>query len=1224
MVDESTKAAERRLELEKAIRDVKKEALDDGEAALSQAEAELRARGRISDAIQKELTTATRRLDATEDEIEKLEEKLRLHGELGETEQKALENAKEILVKRKEELAIAVRRSKEAEKIKEAEDKVKAAQDEIKGATADILTKTLGVGDAWKDVTFVGKLFKGREAGISFAQSLALMGQEMEKMLSTTNILGSAFTRVYTSTLAMVISTDSALAGFNRATGFAGKFNEEIAEASAASAKFGASMSDTGAAATGLAQSMSSFTTVTPQARSEMISLAAGLEKVGIGAEVSGKMMDDAMKGWGMSREEAQQMTLDLVATADALGYVGGASKYAQDFNSAMKELSKYGAAGADVFKELAITSKAAGVEMDTLMSIAGKFDTIEGAASAAGELNAILGGNLLNSMELLNATEAERITMLQQAVRESGKNWKSMDRFEKQAVASAAGISSMAEANKMFSMSQGAYSDAASSIDGVTGSHDSLTNATQASVTLGEKWAIILERLAVMVLPLVNAITWVLELITEFGAVGSWVFFFILPFAIKGLMALLLPLFGSITTFLGSVFPALVTTTTTSLTAAAAPVAGSITVIGAAATKVLPGLLGIAAAFLGIGIGIGMLIGSIALLINSVKGLTGGEFVMLSFILIALGIGLYFLIPALLSFGATSAAVAMPILLLGLAFLALGAGVFLAGLGLYMVALAMIMIGENVGAVLWASLAIVALAIALAILIIPLALFGVVAAAVAIPILVLGAALILLGLGAVLVATALYIAALSLILIGENVHFVALAIVALAGGIALLTVVLPAFTIAVAAFGIVAAAAGIPIVILGAGFFLLGLGIALVGAGLYMVAAAMVLMGKSAGAALVGTLALAIGLALLIIPLALFGVVAAFVAIPIAGLGSAFLFLGLGMILVGTGLYLAALAIGLLVEHAGAVALLGLALIPLAIGLAILLIPLALVGIVAAFVAIPLLALGLAFLVMGAGAWLAGLGVKLIAEGVLLLVGHVGALFMIILALGLLVGIAIVLAYVGWAAFAGLAIIAAGLGLIALALWAIPTDDLVALGNMMIGLGAAAENLDKLASVAGHIKEITSALMEWTGLVFIVYMLTDAMDDLAASLATIGFATFWIDREAIDSLADMFDALAVMAPAVVAPGVVEAVEKIVEVADEVEPRKVGGFFDLISNVLGGARGAGTPGTPAAGAGGAATPTGVGNTTIILQINEREFGRAVTKALNENNNLVLS
>ena len=50
-----------------------------------------------------------------------------------------------------------------------------------------------------------------------------------------------------------------------------------------------------------------------------------------------------------------------------------------------------------------------------------------------------------------------------------SGKNFESLNRFEKQAIASAAGIQDMTEANKLFSMSLSAYDDMQASASGAS-----------------------------------------------------------------------------------------------------------------------------------------------------------------------------------------------------------------------------------------------------------------------------------------------------------------------------------------------------------------------------------------------------------------------------------------------------------------------------------------------------------------------------------------------------------------------------------------------------------------------------------------------------------------------------------------------------------------------------------------------------------------------------------
>ena len=188
------------------------------------------------------------------------------------------------------------------------------------------------------------------------------------------------------------------------------------------------------------------------------------------------------MTGFAMSSAEANNVSLELLATAQALNVPAG--KMASDFNNAMDELAKYGPEGIEVFKELAAQAKAAGVEMNTLLGIAKGFDTIEGAAEATSKLNAVLGSTL-NSMEMLNATESQRIELIRQSVTASGRSFDSMTRHEKQAIANAAGISSMADASKLFGTNAAAFDEAMGKIDGVTGATADLAGATSASTSM-------------------------------------------------------------------------------------------------------------------------------------------------------------------------------------------------------------------------------------------------------------------------------------------------------------------------------------------------------------------------------------------------------------------------------------------------------------------------------------------------------------------------------------------------------------------------------------------------------------------------------------------------------------------------------------------------------------------------------------------------------------------
>ena len=123
-----------------------------------------------------------------------------------------------------------------------------------------------------------------------------------------------------------------------------------------------------------------------------------------------------------------------MVETAKALG-VAPAQLSAQ-FAEMGPQLAKFGTQGGKAFKELARISKLTGMEMSKVLAITNKFDTFEGAAEQAGQLNAALGGNFVNAMDLMMATDpAERFGMIRDAILDTGLTFDDMSYYQKQFV---------------------------------------------------------------------------------------------------------------------------------------------------------------------------------------------------------------------------------------------------------------------------------------------------------------------------------------------------------------------------------------------------------------------------------------------------------------------------------------------------------------------------------------------------------------------------------------------------------------------------------------------------------------------------------------------------------------------------------------------------------------------------------------------------------------------
>lgn len=458
-----------------------------------------------ADAAQEALKSAQQQKDALQDRIKDLKSYAEVNSNLSADQALALQTEIDALEAKTGHLDGIIAKSKE---INDEAQKALDIQRQSAEIAGDILQKTLGISDAWKGTNF-GKFYNIAQQ-TSFSEALTSVGKSMSEVLTTANIVGSTLMKVGESTAKVVVELDQQISAFRGATGAGEEYNEVIFQATLEGRDFSASIAQSTAAVQELYTGMSGFTGLTQEAQAETAAFTAGMTKLGVAGTDTGQILDNAMKGWGMSMTEAQDVSKELLATATALQVPPG--KMAQDFNSAMKELAKYGPQGIDVFKGLAATAKAAGVEVNELMGIAGQFDTIEGAASASGQLNAILGGNLLNSMQMLNATEEERIRLLQQSVAASGRSWTSMGRFEKQAIMAAAGIQDMNTANKLFGQNLSVFDDALEKASAAGAAQANMAEMTEAATSMGEKFNLVMERMAVAVMPIISVARFLLN----------------------------------------------------------------------------------------------------------------------------------------------------------------------------------------------------------------------------------------------------------------------------------------------------------------------------------------------------------------------------------------------------------------------------------------------------------------------------------------------------------------------------------------------------------------------------------------------------------------------------------------------------------------------------------------------------------------------------------------
>jgi len=377
-----------------------------------------------------------------------------------------------------------------------------AATERVGQKTKEVIAAGLGVSSAWED-TFLGSLITA-EGGID------QLGKAIADTMTPANMLGSTLMKVQEATVKVVFATDSATASFNQATGAAGAFDSQMFDAYSATNQFGVSMEDAAAVTTSLRDSFSGFNSVNAVTQTALIKSGAEMTALGISAQTAGQTLGGLQSSLGMNAKQAIATQRSLATAALEIGMAP--SEMADGFNKAMPVLAQFGKQAPAIFKKVAAASKGLNISMDSLMGQIEGMDTFEGAAKAAGKLNSVLGGPLLNSMDLLGAEGADKVRLVIQAVEQSGRSFESMGRQEKKALALAAGFDNVADAASAFAAGTAGFDRMQDSIGSTSDEQERLEAAQAAGVSIMEKMQAIFNSFAMAVMPIVDGIRFLLD----------------------------------------------------------------------------------------------------------------------------------------------------------------------------------------------------------------------------------------------------------------------------------------------------------------------------------------------------------------------------------------------------------------------------------------------------------------------------------------------------------------------------------------------------------------------------------------------------------------------------------------------------------------------------------------------------------------------------------------
>jgi len=381
----------------------------------------------------------------------------------------------------------------------------------------------------------------------------------------------------------------------------------------------------------------------------QMANTVAEFNRFGVSAQQSSKMIDTMVISLGQSGKAGKSVQTEMQNFAQTAINLGvSVKKMSGDFESAMPRLAAQGQNALEIFYKLEKQTKQLGTEFNTLMGVTAQFDEFESGAQAAGKLNAILGGDYINSIQMLNADEATRIELMREGLALSGQSWETMNKQMRQAYAAAIGISDMDQAAKLFGNTQNEN-------NAINQKYEEVLKST---VTIGEKWDAVLQKFAVslsVLLPVleafITALGWVgkiSDIVSSFfqwfgvseklsNSIGNFVLalgllaggYVLIRMAIGGMISQVMGAASAVAgqlPVIGGAIESFAVSIGASIETAVFPMVAAVERLGQAATKNIGGLLALSVVIVAIGASVYFAAIGVAQLVTAFSGLNGAQ----------------------------------------------------------------------------------------------------------------------------------------------------------------------------------------------------------------------------------------------------------------------------------------------------------------------------------------------------------------------------------------------------------------------------------------------------------------------------------------------------------------------------------------------------------------------------------------------------------------------
>lgn len=301
--------------------------------------------------------------------------------------------------------------------------------------------KTLtGVTDA--SDTLVGSFFKMANEGKSNTEIFEQFKTTAGETFNSLNIGTSIVRKVTEASFLLSVQMEKQTAAFNAQTGAGGKYNAQLREGERVNREFGISLQDIASSRMALMDGLSGYGVMQEGEQKRLTELTAQYGKLGVSSSDAAGILETSTRVLGQSTAETEIAIEETRLLAQGIGI--SLPKAMSDLNAALPKLAAFGSGAAEIFIELEKQSQETGLAISELTGLADKFMTFDDAAKAAGNLNAVLGTQMFDTMGLLSAQldgPDAFINKLRADLQASVGDYETLNVFQKEAIANAAGM---------------------------------------------------------------------------------------------------------------------------------------------------------------------------------------------------------------------------------------------------------------------------------------------------------------------------------------------------------------------------------------------------------------------------------------------------------------------------------------------------------------------------------------------------------------------------------------------------------------------------------------------------------------------------------------------------------------------------------------------------------------------------------------------------------------